>query len=118
MKNIPRKWLAAALVALAIIVPVALKRGGSGSGTPVDISPAALQEVRPSILASGLLAFEVEVNLTAEVLARVASIAVQEGDFVEKGQLLMRLDPETYNNVIAREEAGVRQNRISIERQR
>lgn len=118
MKKIPRKWLAAALVALVIIVPIALKRGGGGGGTPVDIAPAALQEVRPSILASGLLAFEVEVNLTAEVLARVASIAVQEGDFVEKGQLLMRLDPETYNNVIAREEAGVRQNRISIERQR
>jgi HlyD family secretion protein len=116
--NIPRKWLAAALVALAIIVPLALKRGASPSGTPVDIAPAALQEVRPSILASGLLAFEVEVNLTAEVLARVASIAVQEGDVVEKGQLLMRLDPETYNNVITREEAGVRQNRISIERQR
>lgn len=118
MKNIPRKWLAGALVALAVIVPLALKRSGPGSGTPVDITPAALQEVRPSILASGLLAYEVEVNLTAEVLARVASIAVQEGDFVEQGQLLMRLDPETYNNVIAREEAGVRQNRISIERQR
>mgnify|MGYP003336668280 CR=1 FL=1 len=118
MNNIPRKWLAAALVALAVIVPIALKRGASGGGTPVDIAPAALHEVRPSILASGLLAYEVEVNLTAEVLARVAGIAVQEGDFVEKGQLLMRLDPETYNNVIAREEAGVRQNRISIERQR
>ena len=118
MKAIPRKWLAAALVALAIVVPLALKRGGSSSGTPVEIAPAALQEVRPSILASGLLAYEVEVNLTAEVLARVSSIAVQEGDMVEKGQLLMRLDPETYNNVIAREEAGVRQNRISIERQR
>ena len=118
MKNIPRKWLAGGLVALAILIPLALKRPGSGGGTAVDIAPAAAQEVRPSILASGLLAFEVEVNLTAEVLARVASIAVQEGDVVEKGQLLMRLDPETYNNVITREEAGVRQNRISIERQR
>ena len=118
MKNIPRKWLAAALVALAVIVPIALKRGGSGRGVPVEITPATPHEVRPSILASGLLAYEVEVNLTAEVLARVASISVQEGDFVEKDQLLMRLDPETYNNVIAREEAGVRQNRISIERQR
>jgi HlyD family secretion protein len=116
--NIPRKWLAGGLVALAILIPLALKRPGSGGGTAVDIAPAAAQEVRPSILASGLLAFEVEVNLTAEVLARVASIAVQEGDVVEKGQLLMRLDPETYNNVITREEAGVRQNRISIERQR
>lgn len=116
--NIPKKWLAGGLVALAILIPLALKRPGGGSGTPVDIAAVAPQEVRPSILASGLLAFEVEVNLTAEVLARVSSIAVQEGDVVEKGQLLMRLDPETYNNVITREEAGVRQNRISIERQR
>jgi HlyD family secretion protein len=80
--------------------------------------PLAEQEVRPNVLASGTLAFKTEVNLTAEVTARVASILVQEGDIVKEGQLLLRLDPETYNNIIAREEAGVRQNRISIERQR
>jgi HlyD family secretion protein len=69
-------------------------------------------------LASGTLAYKVEVNLTAEVTARVRSIAVQEGDTVQEGQLLLRLDPETYNAIIAREEASVRQNRINIDRQR
>jgi len=112
-----RRGLGAVLV-LAIAVPLALKRVTGDSGTPVDFATVAEQQVRPSILASGTLAYKVEVNLTAEVLARVASIAVEEGDVVEKGQLLLRLDPETYNNIIAREEAGVRQNRISIERQR
>jgi HlyD family secretion protein len=106
------------VLVLAIAVPLALKRVTGDSGTPVDFATVAEQQVRPSILASGTLAYKVEVNLTAEVLARVASIAVEEGDVVEKGQLLLRLDPETYNNIIAREEAGVRQNRISIERQR
>lgn len=116
--KIDKRWIAGAVLVLAVAVPLALKRVTGDSGTPVDFATVAEQQVRPSILASGTLAYKVEVNLTAEVLARVASIAVEEGDVVEKGQLLLRLDPETYNNIIAREEAGVRQNRISIERQR
>ncbi|MFZ9477335.1 MAG: efflux RND transporter periplasmic adaptor subunit [Steroidobacteraceae bacterium] len=116
--NIDKRWIAGVVLVLAIAVPLGLKRITGDSGTPVDFATVAEQQVRPSILASGTLAYKVEVNLTAEVLARVASIAVEEGDVVEKGQLLLRLDPETYNNIIAREEAGVRQNRISIERQR
>jgi len=116
--KIDKRWIAGAVLVLAIAVPLGLKRVTGDSGTPVDLATVAEQQVRPSILASGTLAYKVEVNLTAEVLARVASIAVEEGDVVEKGQLLLRLDPETYNNIIAREEAGVRQNRISIERQR
>ena len=116
--KIDKRWIAGAVLVLAVAVPLALKRVTGDSDTPVDFATVAEQQVRPSILASGTLAYKVEVNLTAEVLARVASIAVEEGDVVEKGQLLLRLDPETYNNIIAREEAGVRQNRISIERQR
>lgn len=113
-----RRWIAAGLVVLAIAAPLALRRVQGAGGLPVEIDPAAEREVRPSILASGVLAHRVEVNLTSEVLARVASISVKEGDTVSAGQLLMRLDPETYNNIIAREEAGQRQNRISIDRQR
>lgn len=113
-----KRWLAAGLIVLAIAVPLTVKRFSGKSGTPVDVIVAAEQEVKPSILASGTLAYKVEVNLTAEVTARVRSIAVQEGDTVEEGQLLLRLDPETYNAIIAREEASVRQNRINIDRQR
>lgn len=113
-----KRWIGAGVVVLAIAVPLAVKRFSAAGATEVDIVSVSAQEVRPSILASGTLAYRNEVNLTAEVTAKVASILVEEGDTVEKGQLLLRLDPETYNNIIAREEAGVRQNRISIERQR
>ena len=113
-----RKWLVAALIVAVVTVPLAVKKTRGATGTPVDIAVAAEQDVRPTILASGTLAYRNEVNLTAEVVAKVAMIAVKEGDTVEVGQLLMRLDPESYNNAIEREEAGLRQNRISIERQR
>jgi len=116
--KLDKRWLAAGLIVLAIAVPLTVKRLSGKSGTPVDVIVAAEQQVKPSILASGTLAYKVEVNLTAEVTARVRSIAVQEGDTVQEGQLLLRLDPETYNAIIAREEASVRQNRINIDRQR
>jgi len=116
--KLDKRWIGAGVVVLAIAVPLAVKRYSAARATEVDMVSVSAQEVRPSILASGTLAYRNEVNLTAEVTAKVSGILVEEGDTVEKGQLLLRLDPETYNNIIAREEAGVRQNRISIERQR
>lgn len=116
--KLDKRWIGGGLVVLAIVVPLLVRQFSGSGATPVDMTTASPQDVRPSILASGTLAYRTEVNLTAEVTARVASILVEEGDNVTQGQLLLRLDPETYNNVIAREEASVRQNRISIDRQR
>ncbi|GAB2657964.1 efflux RND transporter periplasmic adaptor subunit [Arenimonas aestuarii] len=113
-----KKWLigAAIIGAMALLLVVKSLRGESR--TDVEVVLASEQDIRPSILASGLLAYLDEVNLTAELVAKVEEILVKEGDRVEKGQLLLRLDPETYRNAIEREEASQRQSKISIERQR
>ncbi|QNM98340.1 efflux RND transporter periplasmic adaptor subunit [Chitinimonas koreensis] len=116
--RINKKWLGLALVAVVIVVPLALRAKSAGAGREVELQPAALHEIRPTILASGLLAYRTEVKLTAEVTAKVKEILVKEGDDVQKGQVLLRLDPESYRNAIEREEAGQRQNQIGIERQR
>ncbi|WP_269532307.1 efflux RND transporter periplasmic adaptor subunit [Chitinimonas sp. BJYL2] len=113
-----KKWLGLAAIALVIVVPFAVKSLNSGKGKPVDMSPVAQQEIRPTILASGTLAFRTEVALTAEVTAKVREVLVVEGQDVKAGDVLLRLDPQTYQNAIAREEAGLRQNTIAIERQR
>lgn len=113
-----RKWLVAGGIVLLLALPVVIKKTRGDSGTEVELATVATQAIRPSILASGVLAYRLEVNLTSEVQAKVAEILVAEGDAVEKGQLLLRLDPETYRNAIEREEASRRQGLISIERQR
>lgn len=113
-----RKWAIAAGIVLLLALPVVIKKIRGDSGIEVEVAKVAVQPIRPSILASGLLAYREEVNLTSEVLAKVAEILVAEGDTVEKGQVLLRLDPETYRNAIEREEANRRQSLISIERQR
>jgi HlyD family secretion protein len=116
--KIERKWVAGALVAAVVAVPLLVGALKGDPATQLDLATVAEREVHPTILAPGTLAYRNEVNLTSELTARVATIAIKEGDSVEKGQLLMTLDPEIYRNAVDRAEAGVRQGRITIERQR
>lgn len=113
-----KKWLVAALVVAVVAVPLIVKKARGTAATEVDLAVVAAQQVQPSILASGVLAFRNEVNLTAEVTAKVRTILIKEGDTVTQGQTLLLLDPELYNNAIEREQASLRQSRIGIERQR
>ena len=113
-----KKWIAAGAIVLVLTVPFIIKKTRGNKGTEVDVVTVAEQDIRPTILASGTLAFRTEINLTSELLAKVQSIEVEEGDEVEAGQLLLTLDPKTYQNAIDREEATRRQSLISIERQK
>ena len=116
--KIERKWVAGVLVAAVVAIPLLV---GALKGDPakqLDLATVAEREVHPTILAPGTLAYRNEVNLTSELTARVDTIAIKEGDSVEKGQLLMTLDPEIYRNAVDRAAAGLRQGRITIERQR
>ncbi len=116
--NSKKKWLVLGVVLLVVIGPIAVKKMRGETGIEVKLVTAEQQEIRPTILASGTLAYRNEVNLTSELIAKVKSIAVKEGDAVTQGQVLLSLDPETYLNAIEREEASRRQSVISIERQR
>ncbi len=113
-----KKWLVAALIVAVVAVPLIVKKARGTAATEVELAVVAAQQVQPSILASGVLAFRNEVNLTAEVTAKVRTILIKEGDTVTQGQTLLLLDPELYNNAIEREQASLRQSRIGIERQR
>ncbi|MBK8283789.1 MAG: efflux RND transporter periplasmic adaptor subunit [Ahniella sp.] len=116
--NSKKKWLVLGVVLLIVIGPIAIKKMRGETGIEVKLVTAEQQEIRPTSLASGTLAYRNEVNLTSELIAKVRSISVKEGDAVTKGQVLLSLDPETYLNAIEREEASRRQSVISIERQR
>jgi len=116
--NSKKKWLVLGAVLLVVIGPIAIRKMRGETGIEVKLIAAEQQEIRPTILASGTLAYRNEVNLTSELIAKVRSISVKEGDEVTQGQVVLSLDPETYLNAIEREEASRRQSVISIERQR
>lgn len=69
-----------------------------------------------SILASGNLEFNTQIQIRSEVTGRVLDVLVEEGDMVEKGQILMRLDATAFEADVSRTRALVRSQQIDIER--
>ena len=73
-----RKYVAAAVIAAVLAVPILIKATRGESSKDVDVAVAAAQDIRPTILASGVLAYLEEVNLTSELVAKVRS-AIGDG---------------------------------------
>lgn len=112
-----KKWIPLAVIAALVVVPVAVKLSRSEDAKSIEATPVALQVISPSILASGTLVYESERKLVSEVIGRVDSVLVREGDQVKQGQLLLRLDPAASQAQVARLEAVLGQSQLNIERQ-
>ncbi|WP_342119389.1 efflux RND transporter periplasmic adaptor subunit [Pseudoduganella sp. OTU4001] len=111
-----RKLIAAAVVAALIGVPVAVKFTKSPNKVEAELAKVENKAIRPAVLASGNLVFRQEVQLSPEVIGKVSEVLVKEGDKIEKGQVVLRLDPSTYKADVAQQEAAVRNTAVSVER--
>jgi HlyD family secretion protein len=75
-----------------------------------------MEEVRPRdlvaiVTASGNIRARRTVDISSDISARVARLEIEEGDDVEVGQVLVRLDPTQYQAIRSRAEAALSQAR-------
>jgi HlyD family secretion protein len=85
--------LAVAVVVIAVIVIVSVV-AGKQEKTEVQTSKVAKKELLESkVSASGEIRAKQFVNVQAEIAGVVVELAVKEGDFVKKGDMLLRIDP-------------------------
>jgi HlyD family secretion protein len=111
-----RKPIAAAVLAAFFVIPVAIKFAGKSTRREAELATVQKLAIHPAILATGNLVFRQEVQLSAEVIGKVAGVLVREGDQVARGQILLRLDPTVYQAEVAQQEASRRNAAIAIER--
>ncbi len=112
-----KQYLVGAAIVAALCVPVVMKMTRSEPARSVETDKVAYKDIKSSILASGHLLYEEQVLLSPEVIGKVNTIFVTEGQKVAKGDLLLHLDDQTYRAEVAQQEAAVRQQRIVIEQQ-
>ncbi|MBN1240524.1 MAG: efflux RND transporter periplasmic adaptor subunit [Gammaproteobacteria bacterium] len=108
----------AAIVAVVVGVPVLRAVLGGADAAEVQTEVLERRSIQSSVLASGHLAHDEEVQLTTEEIGRVTAIYVEEGDRVTAGQLLLQIDDETHRAAVEQAAAQVRLQEIAIERQR
>lgn len=58
-----------------------------------------------TVTASGQIAAQRAVDISADITGRIIEIPVKEGDWVKKGDLLVRIDPSQYEAAVARAQA-------------
>lgn len=105
-----------ALVAI-LSIPVVMKMARSDKARPVEVDKIAYRDIKSSVLASGHLLYQEQVLLSPEVIGKVSALFVKEGQQVQKGDLLLHLDDQSYRAEVAQQEAAVKQQRIAIEQQ-
>ena len=103
---------------IALVAIAYFKQTGSSADISVNVESAKIEEIKSSILASGTLIYKEQIELRSEVIGQVSEMLVQEGDRVIKDQVLMRLDPRTFNADVEQQQAYVRIQTIAIERQK
>ena len=93
-------------VILALVV-VAVVRGGNRELPVVSTDTVQARDIVERVSASGKIQPEIEVKITAEVNGQIVDLPVKEGDVVEKGDLLVQLNPDIYEAALLRAEASL-----------
>ncbi|NRA59448.1 MAG: efflux RND transporter periplasmic adaptor subunit [Psychrobium sp.] len=91
------------------------KQQGSHASLVVNSEQVSEQILSDSILASGNLIFNTQIQIRSEVTGIVTKVLVEEGEYVAKDQILMQLDQTAFSADVANYQAAVNAQKIEIE---
>src|SRR5690606_28324970 len=107
------------LVGLIVLIALVSKAlGGKEEGVEVETAQAQVRSITQTVTASGQVRPEVEVAISSDVSGEIVFLGVEEGDYVERGQLLVRVQPDFYVAQREQAEAGVLQAQAGVEQAR
>ena len=100
------------LIGVAVLVVVALGAGAAMRGRgqkPLEVQTAKVdrQRIVQKVSATGKIQPKTQVEISADVSAKIIRLPVVEGQWVEKGTLLVALDRERYLAAVESAEANV-----------
>jgi HlyD family secretion protein len=107
-----KKVLTYLLITLGVLILILLIGKGAGwfGGDytyKVAAENPAYRTVKQLVVANGKVQPEKEVKISPEVSGELVEIAIEEGDEVKKGDLLVRIKPDTYISLKERAEASL-----------
>ena len=103
-------------IAIAAFVGLIVSKQVTGDKKQAQVNIAQVEQgnIADSIMASGNLVFNTQVQLRSEVTGRVDKVFVEEGQSVKQGDILMRLDTTAFESEVNRNQAVLRATEIEI----
>lgn len=104
-----RKWIVGLSILVVIIIVVLILANRNGNQrTTVQTEIVGRRNIVEAVTATGKIEPRTQVKISADVAAKITFLGVKEGDWVEKGDLLVRLDQERYIAALEQTEANLR----------
>jgi len=104
------------LFALGLFLIVAKSAGWISSNEGIRVQTTLVQKktIIQTVSASGKIQPEVEVKISPDVSGEIVQLYVMEGDKVEKGELLLKIKPDTYQSMLERSEAALNTSKSAL----
>ena len=98
-------WISAVAVLLLVLGLVGKKQGWWGQTDEelaVEVVKVESKTILETVSASGRIQPAVEVKISPEVSGEIIELRVVEGQYVRKGTLLARINPDLYQSSVGR----------------
>lgn len=97
---------------VALLVAVGVARANQrGRGLEVRVEQVGRQDLVSIVTASGYIQPKQQIDISADISGRVTDLYVEEGQWIERGNVLLRIDPTSFEANVRRAEASVAQAR-------
>ena len=109
-------WLIGGLTLVIIFLVVAKSAGWIGKPKEIEVELAQVKRVSivEKVSASGTVQPVTEVKIAPEVSGEIIELLVEEGDSVRRGQLLVKIRPDTWESQLQRARASLSQQRANL----
>lgn len=117
MKNNKVLILLVVIVAALLVAVVIAKKKGLVGGAPairVAVEKVEKRNIVETVAASGKIQSESEVIISPDVSGEIMELPVKEGDKVEQGQLLVKIDPDIQQSNVERLEAALNTSKANL----
>lgn len=107
-------WIILGLILVGLVALAIWKGKSKPKGKAVTVETAELRTIKETVSASGRIFPEKEIKISSDVSGQIVELYVQEGDSVVAGQVLAKIDPDTYISAVERGEAALNSTRAQL----
>jgi len=111
-KNKKTRWIIISVIVLIIILIIFASRGKQEIVT-VNVEKPVLRTIVESIPANGKIQPVLQVKISPDVSGEIVELNIKEGDYVQKGQLLLKIKQDFY--ISGRDRAVAQLNAIKAQ---
>jgi HlyD family secretion protein len=116
MKVSRKKIIIGAVIVVALVaIVVANLTFKRSNAVTINVEPIKKQRLEAIVSASGTIQPKRSVNISADTMGRVTSLAVNEGDRVKQGQFLLQIDPRNLRSRVDSGEASMQASASQLE---